>query len=189
MSNQEKIDPRIIRTKKMFKEALVSLLQANGDQSKLTVQKLADRAELNRATFYLHYQDIEDLKEQMVTEVLEELTETIRPLFEENVDKTTPIIVSFLEHFYEHAGLFNVMLESKDFRSRLFDIIVSIISARRETRKGKGRSPQVPIEIIASSTFGIISWWIQKGMPYTPGYLAEQIDMVFRSGGHRTSAE
>jgi AcrR family transcriptional regulator len=189
MSNQEKIDPRIMRTKRMFKEALVSLLLENGDQSKLTVQKLADRAELNRATFYLHYQDIEDLKEQMMTEVLAELTETIHPLFEENMDKTTPIIVSFLEHFYEHADLFNVMLESKDFRSRLFDIIIEIISARRENRKGKRRSTQVPIEIIASSTFGIISWWIQKGMPYTPGYLAEQIDKVFRSGGHQHSAD
>ncbi|MEN8702328.1 TetR/AcrR family transcriptional regulator [Bacillus infantis] len=191
MSNQkeEKVDPRIIRSKRMFKEALVSLLQENGDQSKLTVQKLADRAELNRATFYLHYQDIEDLKEQMVDEALQELTETLHPLYAENEDQTTPPIVSFLEHIYEHADLFNVMLESKDFRSKLFDIITGIISTRRETRKGKGRSPQVPIEIIASSTFGIVSWWIQKGMPYTPGYLAEQINLVFRNSAHRSSVE
>jgi AcrR family transcriptional regulator len=189
MSNQEKVDPRIIRTKRMFKEALVSLLQENGDQSKLTVQKLADRAELNRATFYLHYQDIEDLKEQLVDEALKELTETIHPLYAENEGSPTPPIVSFLEHIYEHADLFNVMLESKEFRSRLFEIIVGIISARRETRKGKGRGPQVPIEIIASSTFGIVSWWIQKGMPYTPGYLAEQINLVFRSSGGRSAKD
>jgi AcrR family transcriptional regulator len=185
MSNQEKVDPRIIRTKRMFKEALVSLLQESGDQNRLTVQKLADRAELNRATFYLHYQDIEDLKEQMVDEALKELTETIHPLIGESEEKTNPPIVSFLEHIYEHADLFNVMLESKEFRSRLFEIIIGIISARRETRKGKGRSPQVPIEIIASSTFGIVSWWIQKGMPYTPGYLAEQINLVFRSNARQ----
>ncbi|ULT59991.1 hypothetical protein L1999_04855 [Neobacillus drentensis] len=54
MSNQEKLktDPRIKRTKKMFKEALISLIQEHEDASRLTVQMIADRAELNRATFY-----------------------------------------------------------------------------------------------------------------------------------------
>ncbi|MFL6555143.1 MAG: TetR/AcrR family transcriptional regulator, partial [Bacillus sp. (in: firmicutes)] len=75
MSNNEKkkVDPRIKRTKKMFKAALISLIQENSDKSKLTVQNIADRAELNRATFYLHYQDTEDLMEQMIDEVLDEL--------------------------------------------------------------------------------------------------------------------
>jgi AcrR family transcriptional regulator len=183
MSNnkKEKMDPRVIRTKRMFKDALISLLQENEDQSKLTVQKLADRAELNRATFYLHYHDIEELKEQMVDEVLEELTEKIHPLFEENQDKSASLIATFLEHIYEHGLLFNVMLENNDFRKRLFDIIIEIVSTRRETRKVKGHTTQVPIEIIASSTFGIVTWWIQKGMPYSPSYLAEQINLVYRN--------
>ncbi|ASK63997.1 hypothetical protein CFK37_18465 [Virgibacillus phasianinus] len=183
MSNnkEEKVDPRVVRTKRMFKDAFISLLQENRDQGKLTVQRLADRAELNRATFYLHYQDIEDLKEQMVDKVLEELTRKINPLFEENQDKNDSPIVSFLEHMYEHAVLFNVMLENNDFRNRLFGLIIGIVSSRRETRKMNAYTTQVPIEIIASSTFGIVTWWIQKGMPYSPSYLAEQINLVFRN--------
>ncbi|WP_188454871.1 TetR/AcrR family transcriptional regulator [Virgibacillus oceani] len=183
MSNnkEEKVDPRILRTKRMFKVALISLLQENENQSKLTVQKLADRAELNRATFYLHYHDIEELKEQMVDEVLDELNRKIHPLFRENQEIVTQPIVSFLEHIYENAVLFNVMIENKGFRKRLFEIITGIVSIRRETRKVKKHTSQVPIEIIASSTFGIVTWWIQKGMPYSPSYLAEQINRVYRN--------
>jgi len=182
MSNdkKQKVDPRIIRTKKMFKEALISLLQENEDQSKLTVQKLADRAELNRATFYLHYQDIEDLMEQMVEDVLGELLKKIHTHLDEYQELGTQPIVSFLEHIYEHAALFQVMLEHKDFRKRLFEIVVEIISIRRQKRKGKGPSVQVPIEIVASSTFGIITWWIRAGTPYSPQYLAKQINQLYR---------
>lgn len=187
MSNnkEEKVDPRVIRTKRMFKDAFISLLQENKDQNKLTVQRLANRAELTRATFYLHYHDIEDLKEQMVDEVLEELTKKIHPLFDENQDIDDPPIVSFLTHIYEHAVLFNAMFENNDFRIRLFGIIIEIVSIRRETRKVKRHTNQVPIEIIASSTFGIVTWWIQKGMPYSPRYLAEQINLVFNNSNTR----
>ncbi|MCE5173497.1 hypothetical protein LQV63_30130 [Paenibacillus profundus] len=37
-SGNVKIDPRIKRTRKMFKEALISLIQEDADQNKLTVQ-------------------------------------------------------------------------------------------------------------------------------------------------------
>jgi len=177
-NSKRRVDPRITRTKRLFKEAMISLLQENDDKSKVTVQRLAGRAELNRATFYLHYQDIEDLMEQMVNEVLEELSGKINPVFEDQENTGTSPIVSFLEHIYDHAVLFQVMLENKDFRRKLFNILVEIISIRREMKKGKGT--KVPIEIVASSTFGIVTWWIQSGTPYSPIYLADQINLLYR---------
>ncbi|MBY0098541.1 TetR/AcrR family transcriptional regulator [Mesobacillus maritimus] len=179
-NSKQRVDPRITRTKKLFKEAMISLLQENDDKSKVTVQKLANRAELNRATFYLHYQDIEDLMEQMVNEVLEELSGKINPVFGDHENTGTLPIVSFLEHIYDHAVLFQVMLENKDFRRKLFNILVEIISIRREIKKGSGTSVKVPIEIVASSTFGIVTWWIQSGTPYSPIYLADQINLLYR---------
>jgi len=188
MSNNEKIkvDPRIKRTKKMFKEALISLIQENYDKSKLTVQTIADRAELNRATFYLHYHDIDDLMEQMIDEVLDELNKTMESPTEENqsIKKEYPAprarLISFLEHFYQNTGLYTVMLENKDFRKRVFSILLEIITFWAEYRIAKGRSFQVSNEIIASSTLGIISWWLQEGTPYSPNYLANQIILMYK---------
>lgn len=182
MSNnkQMKVDPRIKRTKKMFKEALISLIQENEDISKLTVQNIADRAELNRATFYLHYHDINDLMEQMIDEVFEDLNKTMESPPEEHQvmkgSKTPPaMLVSFLEHFYRNARLYNVMLENKDFRKRVFGILLDIVTFSDENRKAKGKSFQLPKEILVSSSLGIITWWIQEGTPYSPSYLAELI--------------
>ena len=61
MVGHKKEDPRAIRSKRMIKKAVVDILIENPDISKLTVQKISKRAELNRATFYLHFLDIDDL--------------------------------------------------------------------------------------------------------------------------------
>ena len=183
MSNNKKVkvDPRIIRTKRMFKEALISLLEENYDKSKLTVQSIADRAELNRATFYLHYRDMEDLMEQIIDEVLEEMYNTITPLNEnqQSIGKGNRVsgsrLIPFLEHIHQHAGLYNVMLANKDFRKRVFNIILEIVSLWGEDRKSRGRSFKVPNEILVSSTLGIVTWWLEEGTPYSSSYLANQI--------------
>jgi len=60
MSTSKKEDPRTLRSREMFKSAVYSLLQEESTISNLTVQKIANKAGLNRTTFYLHYQDIQD---------------------------------------------------------------------------------------------------------------------------------
>ncbi|WP_379128857.1 TetR/AcrR family transcriptional regulator [Paenibacillus sp. sgz500958] len=165
----------------MFKEALISLLEEPDEHAKLTVQSIADRAELNRATFYLHYKDIEDLMEQMIDEIFEEMYNKITPMpvnnktAEKGFPEPRSRLISFLDHIHEHAGLFRVMLENKDFRNRVFRMLLDIVKLWGEDRKGRGRSFRVPNEIIASSTLGIVSWWLQEGISYSSEYLAEQI--------------
>ncbi|MEF2965558.1 TetR/AcrR family transcriptional regulator [Paenibacillus sp. M1] len=162
----------------MFKAALISLIQENGDINKLTVQNIADRAELNRATFYLHYRDIDDLIEQMLNEMLDELHKTMKPLSEDNppiAKGSRKQVVAFLELFYHNTGLYKVMLENKDFRRRVYEILLDIITFWAEDRKANGRPFKVPNEIIAASTLGIVSWWLQEGTTYSPSYLANMI--------------
>jgi AcrR family transcriptional regulator len=60
-------DPRIVRSRRMFMDALVRLLKKQEFED-ISVQEIADEATLNRATFYLHYPDKNALLQAM-TEV------------------------------------------------------------------------------------------------------------------------
>ncbi|MBM6996081.1 TetR/AcrR family transcriptional regulator [Paenibacillus sp. DXFW5] len=177
---EEKVDPRVTRTKRLFREALIALLQESADPHKVTVQSLASRAGLNRATFYLHYRDVEDLLEQLTREVLDELARRMRPLTESGPSREQSPLVSFLEQIYENAALFQVLMENKEFRHRLFAMLTDIVSIRRERRKLADPAKQVPIQIVAASSLGIVSWWIEEGTPYSPSYLADQINQMYR---------
>ncbi|MDF0725678.1 glycoside hydrolase family 3 C-terminal domain-containing protein [Cytobacillus sp. S13-E01] len=71
----KKEDPRTIRSREMFKNAVISLLSEDSTISNLTVQKVAAKAGLNRTTFYLHYHDFQDLLTQINEEILHELSD------------------------------------------------------------------------------------------------------------------
>jgi AcrR family transcriptional regulator len=63
-SATESTDPRILRTRRILRETLANLLIRKEFDS-ISVQEIADEAELNRATFYLHYADKNALLQAM----------------------------------------------------------------------------------------------------------------------------
>lgn len=60
-------DPRVKRTRKLLQDAFVSLLEEKGFHA-ISVQDIAERATVNRATFYAHYLDKYDMFDQMAGE-------------------------------------------------------------------------------------------------------------------------
>lgn len=57
-------------SKLLFKNALMDLLKEKGSVAKISVIELCDRAELNRSTFYAHYDEPNDLLMEIETELL-----------------------------------------------------------------------------------------------------------------------
>jgi AcrR family transcriptional regulator len=54
--NEPRVDPRVTRTQNLIRDAMKSLLSEKSFES-TTVQDIAERATVNRATFYAHFQD------------------------------------------------------------------------------------------------------------------------------------
>lgn len=55
-NEDEKLDPRVKRTRQMIEQAFDELVKEKGFQN-LSVQDVAERAGINRATFYAHFAD------------------------------------------------------------------------------------------------------------------------------------
>lgn len=180
MSIRKKVDPRTIRSKKMLKSAVFSLLAENPDVSQLTVQKIANRADLNRATFYLHYKDINDLLRQNVHEIFDDLSMKIEPVLHRKSPIKQEHLVTFLNYIYEYREIFAVLVEHKGFKSHLFNLIKNTIEAVRNARSIESTRDVVSVDIIASSLLGIIMWWIKDGTQFSSVYIAEQITSLYR---------
>ncbi|MGO4109649.1 TetR/AcrR family transcriptional regulator [Paenibacillus sp. YAF4_2] len=184
-ADKAKTDLRIKRTRKLLKQAIISLIQEDLDRSKLTVQAIADRAEINRATFYLHYVSIEDLLEQTIAEMLDEMQQTISIQTVQKAYSTSspPVLTAFLEHFYKNAGLYNAMLDNKAFQDRIYNMLLEIVKLWDEDKKQKGRLPlRVRPEIVAASNLGIVTWWLKEKTPFSPKYMASQLEALFMNG-------
>src|SRR5262245_45194922 len=67
-----KIDPRVKRTRKLLEQAFLELLAERGFQA-TTVQDIAARATVNRATFYAHFEDKYALMDSLFREQIQEV--------------------------------------------------------------------------------------------------------------------
>lgn len=75
-------DRRVRKTQKAIKGALIQLLKQHPFEQ-ITIQHIADEADINRATFYQHYLDKYDLLDQIEDEVLFQIQRN----FQQNAQK------------------------------------------------------------------------------------------------------
>ena len=93
------MDLRIQKTLREIRKAFFALV-AEKPMERITVKELCERAMINKATFYAHYDNIESLIEQIEDEFVEKLTGEIEyaDLFFSDPEK---FITKLLHHFRE----------------------------------------------------------------------------------------
>lgn len=81
------MDRRVVRTKKVLTNALFQLLEEK-ELSQITVTELAQRAEVDRKTYYLHYNTPADILEDFYRDQVQRLKEKLRQegIFEGSMD-------------------------------------------------------------------------------------------------------
>ena len=180
-------DPRIIRTRQLLKDAFVELLQEM-EIDKISVNRIAERATINRVTFYLHYRDIPDMMEKMADDMIEDIHKILNNAKgDPNPEEDWPILVNLLEHIAEHAKFYKVILGSRRtpiFTERLLKLLTEIITTRIERSGSKsflaknGIQTDIAVWCGSSALIGTIVAWLRHDMPYTPLYLAKQFKML-----------
>lgn len=202
-------DRRVERTCKALKQALYELLEEKSfDQ--VTVEEITDRANLGRATFYLHYKDKEDLLLEDVIELVDQMVEetTGMPWLRWREDsggknsvtmRPIPMVMVF-QHVAENANYYRIILRGQGMHSvseRLRAIIIKAIKdvGRASSQEGslagepqdrlKGES-KVPLDVIANyyagSVIGLVTWWLENDMPYSAAQMAEYFQQLFFPG-------
>lgn len=182
-------DPRVLRTRRLLRDAFVELLHEM-DIEKISVNRIAERATINRVTFYLHYRDIPDMLDKMAEDMIEDINWIINntPADQNSTeDIDWSMMVNLLEHIAEHAKFYKVVLASKRtpiFTNRLLKMLTESITARLE-RMGsdsfvltEGIPTDIAIWFVSSALIGTIVSWLRNDMPYTPLFLAKQFSLL-----------
>ncbi len=161
-------------SKMLFKNALMDLLKEKGSINKVSVRELCDRAELNRSTFYAHYQEPNDLLIEIETELLDATEEHLKKIGAENEIGAHKYILSFLQYIRQNDKPFRALLiDSTDpeFRSRFMQqsIIQFVENLRIELPK---ELEQYIFSYILNGSTGIIIQWIRSD------YAADENEIV-----------
>jgi AcrR family transcriptional regulator len=177
-----KIDRRILRTRKLLWEALIALIEEK-DYSEITIQDIADRANVNRVTFYLHYRDKQDLLVKSVEVIFEELVAKTAPLTGEafRLDVPPEGMTLVYRHIAENAKFYRKLLGENGIPllvDRLRRFLAELTMQRFRLAMPPGSPGPVPLEVVAEyaagSIIGLITWWLENDMPIPPEQFSYQ---------------
>lgn len=203
VNENQNVDRRIVRTRLAVREALVTLIREKGFDA-LSVTDIAERANINRGTFYLHYKDKFDLLEQTETEILEELQQiflSVNTLTVEDFNSTDQLLrlaVTLLEYVKEHADLMHAILGLQgnySFITRLR----SLVEQNLEIEALLGLNADnfiVPQEYLISyilhAHLGVLQSWLENECKELPEEMARillrlSLDGPMRAAGFSTN--
>ena len=114
-------DPRITRTRAAIRQAFEELM-AEKNADRIKVKELTDRAGINRKTFYLHYETIEALFDEVVNELMDEFFEHYEMTADvpEDIDGHAQRFFLFLASQGERAERFVCHAGSYDFGGQVY---------------------------------------------------------------------
>lgn len=104
-------DRRIRYTKQVIKESLFELMK-KAPVEKITVKELCAAADINRATFYTHYETMTALLEEIEVEKSRELFETLGTLWVEE-DYFSHVLDGVLKYLKEHPVMREIFLNAR----------------------------------------------------------------------------
>ncbi|MDF2906856.1 MAG: TetR/AcrR family transcriptional regulator [Herbinix sp.] len=170
------MDRRIQKTRQAIMNTFVDLLTEKGFD-KITINDIAERANINRGTVYLHYMDKFDLLDKCIESYVE-------PLLQHCVDtadtKTNAIALqSIFEYLEKNFTIYKLLLSNEGvgfFRNRLYAIITqSLTEVVALKPENISFSNGVTIHFLTSGFIGVLEWWVNNSMPCNVQEITDQI--------------
>lgn len=184
---QEVVDRRVRKTRRLLRECLIKLLQEKKIQD-ITVRELADMADINRGTFYLHYRDVFDLMEQIEQELMEEVEEVLthHPV-NELVARPSLVLGELFPLVKDNADLIAILVgENGDLN--FVNQLKRVVSEKCLKNWLDMKSPGDPDSLGAFSSFivsgciGTVQYWLENGMKEPPQQMANLTEEFITKG-------
>ncbi|WP_044482037.1 TetR/AcrR family transcriptional regulator [Paenibacillus antibioticophila] len=193
----KKTDLRILRTIQSIRKAFYELIPEKGYDA-ITVQDIADRAMINRNTFYLHYQNKPDLLDTCMNELLSELREAVVlcpiSMSPFSLSLLETVMQTVLEQISLNMTFYRSMLIEENriypFQAKMENIIKDkLMEGWKPAQENSvlAISKELLIEYLGSAFMGIVIWWVKNDKPLPADEVSSQFSRIVAYGHLRTA--
>lgn len=186
MVNQE--DPRVLRTRQLIIDAFRELLQSKGFDA-MTIKDIAEKATINRATFYTHYEDkyalLEEIIElafhQMIPDQVEHAEEFTDEICTELVLMTHRYIVDFYQRCRMDSKSIATLVDEK-IRRMLQQNIEGILVKGDPSRTADLSQVKILAVMTGSAIYSAAYQWLWVGEKDRPDLLVDRVRPYVMNG-------
>jgi AcrR family transcriptional regulator len=178
-------DRRIQKTQNLLREALASLIREK-DYDSIVVKEILDRANVGRSTFYMHFQDKDELLVSCIQDMLGSVQSTELPSSARRYEKVIRFSLPIFEHIYQHQRTGETKMGTRGraiLHEQLQKVLTELIADDvRKSLQGQRKAPgQVPtdllVQYVASTFILVLNWWVESRSPLPP----REVNDLFRA--------
>lgn len=170
------MDRRIQKTRQLIMTTFIELLSENKFE-KITINDIAEHANVNRGTIYLHFVDKYDLLDKCI----ETYTSKLMQYCEEQEVKSADfnVLLTTFEYLRENFAQYKILMTNEGigyFRKALYSMIASKIAAVVVTANDTvGFSKEITVQFLTSAFVGVVEWWLVNSMPCSIEEVTKQL--------------
>lgn len=180
MPDKKPVDRRTVKTKKMIRRALAELLQEK-ELRKITVQEIADKAEVSRFTFYKHYIDVYDLYDKIERELLIDISVIVLQIENETTEEFFQKLVQYI---YDNSVTFG-MIFNPNSKSNLRDKLSKLIEGMFKKLYSDKLRIQMDNKELAyiccyrsQGCLSVIQRWVINGLEEPCDYIVKSLSAI-----------
>lgn len=169
MFQSKKSDPRVIRTRNLIQDAFFSLATEK-DFDLITVKDIADKATVNRATFYAHFEDKYALLDNLVSDAFtKSLSDRIKPdadLTKETIEELILVIFDYhdsINYKCKRVHRSAIALIDSKVQSKLNEIIINLLMNKKTYPNAEMKKLKTRSVMISHSIYSATSQWYSEG--------------------------
>lgn len=170
---------RVKLTKKMIKDALLSLLSKNKDISKISIKELCELADINRSTFYAYYNSIFCLLDEIENEIIDKIPYKTELFDSRSKNELISIFTAYYSYIKENSTAFKILLNDSDnitFRNKLLSCIID--ERYKEHYEKKDTKSQYKFIYNCNGIISMVIQWLQDDFPISAEEMAK-ITIIF----------
>ncbi len=175
---EENLDPRVKRTRNLILSSFESLLAEKGFET-ISVQDVTDKAQINRATFYAHFQDkyalLDVAIQKMFMAEIEKRTLNVCSYSPDNLRNLILAVVEFISHVHTGCAQSHQQFESLiegTIKKQIFDLLSYWL------RKSKVPT-EIPATVATWAIYGLASHYSHmKKRPALEKFVDEAFPLV-----------
>ncbi len=162
-----KTDLRTIKSRRAIKQAFLQLMNEKG-YNNVTITDIADRALINRKTFYMHYDTKQALYDEICNELIELLDpeSTMKTLHELEGHEQRKPVIRLLMNIRREKDVFSVLINDENnmtFLRKLCDKIAPVILMETHSHKDIIlMDEELLIEVYCTLFVLMLKWWIKN---------------------------
>ncbi len=156
------MDKRIKKTKRAIRTLLLELMETD-QASKITVSEICNHIEINRSTFYSHYEGIDDVLAEIEDELMEDIVQTVQ---NQSGNDFNAVLKEISNSISSNKHIYQTLAKSYEFHftnklRMTISSLLSLDSKREEWEPKLEHSHSYIRAFIVSGIIGLLLEWLK----------------------------